>query len=91
MKPEFHVEMEFRKEISMKSKSKEVTKIVAAYMRIGNILQLDTMTVTEAATYLGISKDEMKKKVDEGEFQKVGDNGHRYVLLDSEVKKYKSE
>lgn len=57
------------------------------YIRVGNINQVDTVTVTEAANILGITKEEVKDLANQGIFQKIGETEHQYVLLKSEVER----
>lgn len=47
------------------------------------------LTITQAATFLGISKEEMKKIVDAKKLIKYGDNGYRYLLSMREINRLK--
>lgn len=52
-----------------------------------NILGQQYLTVTEAATLLSISKDEMKQLVELKHLKKYGDNGYRYLLYTKDIVK----
>jgi regulator of replication initiation timing len=62
---------------------------VAWYARVGNMKQLDTITVTEAGKLLSKTKEEIKQFVEENGLIKIGNSDYRYVLLKNEILKYK--
>jgi excisionase family DNA binding protein len=45
------------------------------------------LTVTQAAEFLGCTKEEVKQLVQDGKLTPIGDNGYRYLLSMKEVNK----